>query len=241
MKSCRGLWDLPKRKKPKKNKIIKTNFSIAKESILWVLVLAPILFVLFRWAEFPDRIPMHWNIKGEVDRYEGKWGVFLLPAIGLFIYLLLLIVPKIDPRKKNYDQFSGTYWNIRLAVGLMLCLLSFMILLASLGVAMNIGLWLMSGATCLFLFLGNMFGKLRSNYFLGIRTPWTLENETVWMRTHRLAGKIWVFGSLIMLPLVFLLPMNNLLAFLFFAYVVVLVIIPVVYSWKISKENQQSA
>ena len=101
---------------------------------------------------------------------------------------------------------------------------------------------ILSGVLILFMVLGNYFGKLRPNYFVGIRTPWTLENETVWLKTHRLGGKVWVYGSLIMLIAKFLLPMEPFFIFIFIGFTLIIALIPIVYSYllykKMEKEGQ---
>lgn len=213
---------------------MKTKEFLKREWVLWLLMLAPLVFVLFNWKSFPDKVPTHWNIEGEVDRYSGKWGLFIGPGLSFAIYFLLLFLPRFDPRKKNYDLFSGTYWIIRIIVAAILALLGMVTALASLGMQINVALIVETAIVCMFLLLGNQMGRIRPNYFVGIRTPWTLSNEEVWMKTHRLAGRIWVFLSLLMLPVGFLVSIK-IMFILFIVYIVVLVAVPLVYSWRMHK------
>jgi uncharacterized membrane protein len=144
------------------------------------------------WSHASDRIPVHWNWRGEVDRYGGKFeGLLLLPLISLGLYLLLLVLPLFDPGKANYRTFAGAYNLIRLTITLFLSAIYAVGVLVSLGyhVDMNTVIGLAMGL--LFIVLGNVMGKIRPNWFVGVRTPWTLSSKLSWTKTHRLAG--WLF------------------------------------------------
>jgi uncharacterized membrane protein len=144
------------------------------------------------WSHASDRIPVHWNLRGEVDRYGGKFeGLLLLPLISLGLYLLLLVLPLFDPGKANYRTFAGAYNLIRLTITLFLSAIYAVGVLISLGyhVDMNTVIGLAMGL--LFIVLGNVMGKIRPNWFVGVRTPWTLSSKLSWTKTHRLAG--WLF------------------------------------------------
>ncbi|HEV8070141.1 MAG TPA: SdpI family protein [Planctomycetaceae bacterium] len=144
------------------------------------------------WSHASDRIPVHWNWRGEVDRYGGKFeGLLLLPLISLGLYFLLLVLPLFDPGKANYPTFAGAYNLIRLTITLFLSAIYAVGVLVSLGyhVDMNTVIGLAMGL--LFIVLGNVMGKIRPNWFVGVRTPWTLSSKLSWTKTHRLAG--WLF------------------------------------------------
>src|SRR5580704_1521581 len=144
------------------------------------------------WSHASDRIPVHWNWRGEVDRYGGKFeGLLLLPLISLGLYFLLLVLPLFDPGKANYPTFAGAYNLIRLTITLFLSAIYAVGVLVSLGyhIDMNTVIGLAMGV--LFIVLGNVMGKIRPNWFVGVRTPWTLSSKLSWTKTHRLAG--WLF------------------------------------------------
>jgi uncharacterized membrane protein len=206
-----------------------------REWIFWLAMLAPAIFILIRWNNFPDKIPMHWDVNGEVNEYGGKWSIFFGPLMSLGIYLLLLVVPRLDPRKKNYDLFSGSYFLIRLALTIFLSIVSVVIALASLSYKIDVTMIVIIAVLGLLLLIGNLFGRIRPNYFVGLRTPWTLNSEEVWMKTHRLTGKLWVGGTLLMLLLIWFIPMKTFSYFLI-GYILVIVIIPVIYSWRIYRK-----
>lgn len=145
----------------------------------------------------PERIPMHWGLKGEVDRYGGRLeGLFALPALAVFVYLLMLFLPRIDPGRANYERFAGAYYALRVAVLLIFAVLYGVTHLIIRGVQIDMPkvVGLMVGA--LFFLLGNLLGKIRPNWFVGVRTPWTLSSKRSWTRTHRLAGWVFILGGI---------------------------------------------
>lgn len=159
-----------------------------------------ILAAMFGWAALsfwtaPDRFPVHWNLRGEVDRYGGRFeGMLVLPLVTLALYLLLTFLPRIDPGKRNYANFAGAYAVLRLAIVAFLGALYVFMQAAARGRTLDLGGILPFAMGALFLVLGNVMGKLRPNWFVGIRTPWTLSSAESWNRTHRAGG--WVFVGL---------------------------------------------
>jgi uncharacterized membrane protein len=216
-----------------------TTTFLKREWPMWILILIPTIFSIVNWNNFPDQVPTHWGMNGEVDRYNGKWAVFLGTFISTGVYLLMLVLPKIDPRKKNYDLFTGAYWIIRIALILLLCVMAMITDLSALGYKLNVGMIVMLSVLGLFLLIGNQFGRIRPNYFVGIRTPWTLNNEEVWMKTHRLAGKVWVAASLVMILLVWFIPFK-IFTLLFIAYMLTLIITPFFYSYRLHKKENRN-
>lgn len=206
-----------------------------KKTISIILLLIPFILIVIYWDSLPDKIPMHWNTAGEVDNYsDSKWGIIVLPVINLITFLFLFIVPKIDP-KGNFSQFLKTYWTIINILMLFFLLIFMLVLYLSLGYEFNQALAIHSALYALFMLLGNFFGKLRPNYFIGIRTPWTLENEGVWKKTHKMAGVLWVTASLSMLTFNFIFPEIG--KALFIPYIITIVAIPVLYSFIAFKQS----
>ncbi len=149
----------------------------------------------FGWSTAPDRMPMHWNIHGEVDRYGGRFeGMLVLPLIALAVYLVLLFLPRIDPGRMNYANMAGAYAVIRSMIVAFLGAIYLMVQTIARGGRVELLNVLPFGLGVLFLVLGNVMGKLRPNWFVGIRTPWTLSSAESWNRTHRAGG--WVFVAL---------------------------------------------
>lgn len=167
----------------------------------WLLIAAMWLLAALEWPSAPERIPIHWNAEGQVNGYGGKVeGLLLLPAMTLGIYLLLLFLPRIDPGRANYAQFWGAYGVIRLAVVALMAGIYAVTLLWVRGTHLDISSIVPIAVGVLFVVLGSLMGKLRPNWFAGIRTPWTLSSTRSWINTHRLGG--WVFLTLGLLLIV---------------------------------------
>jgi uncharacterized membrane protein len=167
------------------------NVNVKIELPQWLLLAAMWAVALASWSTAPERIPVHWNMHGEVDRYGGRFeGLLLVPLVALGIYLLLLFLPRLDPGRANYAQFAGAYAIIRIAVLAMMTAVHAVIILAMRGAAIDVGTVVIIAAGALFVVLGNV----RPNWFVGIRTPWTLSSKTAWTKTHRVGG--WIFIGL---------------------------------------------
>jgi uncharacterized membrane protein len=171
--------------------------------------------VLYRLL--PAQVPVHWNFAGHADRYGSKLELVLFGPLGIAcIWALLLVLSRIDPRRAE-DRLSepsdvgttdkeGSYWTVIHLVVVALALLHGAILLAASGVVSGPNRVIAVALALLLLLPGNFMGRLRPNWFVGIRTPWTLASDEVWRRTHRLAAALMVGGGLLLLPLALLLP-----------------------------------
>jgi uncharacterized membrane protein len=161
------------------------------------------------YAQLPDRVPSHWNIHGEVDGTIGRLAAVLLPpAIITGVWLLLLAVPRIDPLRSSYASFAGTYRMIVNAVVLFLAAVQVVVIGAALGWPVGVPQVIGVGAGLLFMILGNEMGRLKPNWFAGIRTPWTLSDPENWRRTHRFGGKVFFVAGLLILAASLLLPVT---------------------------------
>ncbi len=164
-----------------------------------------IIAALFAWSAIlwpgaPDSLPLHFDLNGNVDRMGGKLeGLFAVPVVALAVYALLRFVPRLDPARANYPSFATPYAVIRIAVLIMLAVVDLVILLPLVGVPVNRGVVIRLIGGSLLIVLGAVMGKIRPNWFVGIRTPWTLTSKESWVKTHRLGG--WVF---ILVGLVFI-------------------------------------
>ncbi|GAB4134012.1 MAG: SdpI family protein [Bacteroidia bacterium] len=212
------------------------TFDIKKEGFLWLVMLVPVIFTAIFWDKFPAKIPMHFNAAGEVDNWGGKGALFIGPGVSFALYFMLLFIPNLDPKKANYENFRKGYYVVRVAFHIFMTGLSLFIIAYSLGMAVKAERFVPAAVCLLFMVIGNQMGNFRHNYFVGIRTPWTLENEEVWKKTHRVSGRVWVISSLIMLLLVFLLPDGNAISVAFIAYVILIVIFSLAYSFAVSKK-----
>lgn len=158
----------------------------------WLILAAMLIAAGVLWPLAPDSIPVHWNLKGDVDRFGGKFeGLLLIPLMAVFIYGLLVVLPRFDPGRANYESFRSAYVAIRVGILLFFAGLYAAMLLVTFGYPVKINLVVPFGVGGLFILLGNFMGKIRPNYFVGIRTPWTLSSRHSWNQTHRLGG--WLF------------------------------------------------
>ena len=194
-----------------------------------VMLIVPFVLIAAFWAEIPDTIPIHFNGSGEPDRFGDKVPfIFLMPGISLFTFLLLYFIPHIDPKKRiNAAQKGYTAFIMVMVVFFFVLFL----LMFSQILGLNwFGNYIVIVIPIFFMLLGNYMSKIRPNYFVGIRTPWTLQNEEVWERTHRFTGRLWVITSVIMLG-VGLVFNSNYPGWLTAVYVGLVTIVPFVYSY----------
>lgn len=206
------------------------NGFLKREWPLLLILFLNLLAAVSLYPHMPDRVPIHWNAAGVADGYGGRaFGAFFLPVINLALYLLFLVLPKLDPKKANYEKFAGAYLMIRYLFHLFMVGLFALTSMAGLGYPVDFGLWIASGTAVLFVILGYAMGKVRHNYFVGFRLPWTLASEEVWEKTHRFGSKAMVFGGLCALIGV-LLTQNTVRFAILMAGVFLPVIITAVYS-----------
>jgi uncharacterized membrane protein len=211
-----------------------------KRNILTCAILmAPFLFLAVEWKSFPARVPIHWNVYGRPDGWAGKGtGLLLMPALAVLSALLLTWLPRLDPKLRRNPEYAERMLTVvailRLAMTAFLSFVSILIAVAALGHTFNMTRMAMDAALILFVVIGNFFSKMKPNYFIGIRTPWTLESPEVWRATHRLGGRIFVFGGLGLLLLQFVLTPVQ-LAIALAAFVLLTTVWTFVYSYRLSR------
>jgi uncharacterized membrane protein len=208
---------------PIKNTIKSEFFSLA---VLIISIAASFYF----YAHFPERVITHWNFAGAPDGWSGRaFAAFFFPGILAAMYVLFLVLPRLDPRQERYAEFAKVYNIFRNIILFILAGVYFVASLDNIGFNLNIGIISSVFIGLLFIILGNYLGKIKMNWFIGIRTPWTLSSETVWNKTHRFGGKVFIFCGALMivagfLPVAWRLP-------LFIADIIVLILGTVVYSY----------
>ncbi len=172
----------------------------------WLLYLSIVSFVgtLVIYPRLPDMIPTHWGIDGEVDRYNGRYMALLMAALPIGLYYMMTIIPSIDPRRDNYFKHTKAYGMIKQGTIIFIILLVWITNLYSLGWETDISKIVIIGVGVLFMIIGNYLTQIKHNYFVGIRTPWTLANETVWKKTHRVGGMLFVIFGILMVASSFL-------------------------------------
>ncbi len=149
------------------------------------------------YSRLPELVPTHWNARGEADGFTPKpWGPFLLPLSMAGTYIFLMLIPQISPRGYGTERFQSVFEIIQASLLAMLLAVTAVTLFAGIGVPMPIERITHIATGLLFIVIGNFLGKVTKNFFVGIRTPWTLASDEVWLRTHRLAGKLFVIAGI---------------------------------------------
>ena len=173
-------------------------------AVIIAIILMSFGIAAYYYPQMPDQMASHWNSAGEVDDTMSKcWALYLMPGITLLMYLMFLVIPKIDPLKKNIEKFRIWFdWFILLMV-IFLFYVYILTLAFNLGHTFNMTTALLPAMGVLFIFIGQMLEHAERNWFIGIRTPWTLSSDKVWKKTHMLGGKLFkVAGVLIFLTVV---------------------------------------
>jgi len=210
----------------------KTTIIISVTLIAIALVVGLVLY-----ARLPDPMPSHWNAAGEVDDYMPKfWGIFLMPIIMVVLVPLFLAIPHIDPLKANIAKFRDVFnWFIVGFVVYMLFIYG-LTLGAALGYQFNMTYMILPVVGLLFVGVGYMMGRAKRNFFIGIRTPWTLSSETVWDETHKLGSKMFMVAGVVTIISAFL-GENGI--WLLMAALLSAAFVPIIYSYIIwRRENK---
>ena len=208
--------------------------------LVLLMIIGAMLAGLLLWNRLPEQMASHWNINDQVDGYVSRfWGVFMLPLISLGMFLLFLVVPNIDPLKANIAQFREAFnLFITLIIGFMLYIYA-LTLLWSLGyTSFGMSRAMLPALGLLFIFIGYMLRKAKRNFFIGIRTPWTLSSDKVWDETHRLGAVLFMIsGALAFIGAFF----GGTTAFwLFFAPLMGSAIFLVIYSYVLYKQETKA-
>ncbi|NLY56094.1 MAG: SdpI family protein [Firmicutes bacterium] len=175
--------------------------NLLKNRLIWLLLGLFVLAGVMIYPYLPEQVPSHWNIDGEVDRYSSReFGAFFPPAMAVGMFLLLGVIPYIDPKGANFKKYGKVYDVFVWLMIIFFVLMGIITWLAALGYALSVGKIICALVALLFIVIGNYLPKIQyRNYTFGIRTPWTLDNEEVWRQTHRWAGKVMVVGGIIAL------------------------------------------
>ena len=212
--------------------MIKKN--LKKLLLTSTVILLPILAGIILWDKLPDSVPVHFGPSGEADGYASRAvAVFVMPFVMLAFHWLCTLGTAADPKNKNIDKKA-------LGLVLWICpmislLVNGVIYVTALGIAINILMVFGLFFGCLFVVIGNYMPKCRQSYTLGIKLPWTLNDEENWNRTHRFAGRLWTVGGLAVIITAFL---GKAFVFVFLGLVLLMVIIPTVYSYLLYKKNK---
>ena len=215
------------------------------KKIVWPLMAAPLIYLAIVWKTLPEKVAMHFNIKGEADRLGSRneliTTIIIMTVVNMIVYLLLTNIWRIDPKKNAAENRNRIATIGFAAVVLLSAVMCMIIYSASRGnISFSAGL-IFSGVGLFFAILGNYLPNMKPNYFAGFRLPWTLENEENWRKTHQLAGKLWFAGGLLLAAICLFLP-STIAIIVFFTIMVTITLIPCVYSYQLfrKQKNNQS-
>ncbi|MBD3389022.1 MAG: DUF1648 domain-containing protein [Candidatus Altiarchaeales archaeon] len=171
--------------------------SLAVSAALVVLSLASSGFL---YGQLPHTMASHWNASGEVDGRMGRGvAAFMLPAILAVLLVFFAVIPRIDPLKRNIEEFKGYYGGFIVVFTLFMMFVHFHMLLWNVGVRLSTNVVVPAGVGLLFIYIGYLLPHTRRNWFIGVRTPWTLSDDRVWEKTHRVGGKLFTASGLVAL------------------------------------------
>jgi len=197
--------------------------------IMLALILIAIILAIAVYPRFPDKVASHWNAKGEVDGFIPRfWAIAMFPLILIGCFVLFLVLPKIDPFKGNIKKFEKYYDLIIIFIMLFLLYVYILTIVYNFGVKFNMTYAMFPALAVLFFFLGVILPKCKRNWFLGIRTPWTLSSDKVWEKTHKLGAVLFKVLALIILISMFFAEQTLLL---FMIPLLLIIIIIFVYSY----------
>lgn len=211
--------------------------------LIWLVAFIPGVYLAANWNSLPEKVALHFDLKGNPDRYGDKTELLVVVAVlslmTVGIYFLLSNIYKIDPKRyaaENKDRLQ----RMGFAVGIFMSALCCVIIYSTIKGSIEFGLrYIFAGVGLLFSLMGNYMHNIKPNYFAGLRVPWTLNNEENWRKTHLLAGKLWFAGGLLIAILCLLLP-DAISLVIFFILTAVLIIIPIVYSYRLYKKNKEA-
>ncbi|MNS31884.1 Immunity protein SdpI [compost metagenome] len=206
------------------------NLEFKKELPLIGIVLMPFVYFATIWNTLPERVPVHWNYKGEIDGWGSKFTLigmlFILPVLT---YVIMSTITKIDP-KKRMSLMGGKLYQLKFVLVLFMSILALFIIYSTKSQSTSSPSFIFALIGVLFVVLGNYFKVIQPNYFIGIRTPWTLQHEGVWKKTHAFAGKLWFIGGLIIILGSVIFESATFSAF-FLTIVFVIAFSPIIYSF----------
>ncbi len=206
----------------------------------FVMAAVGIAFSVWAWPRLPEVVTTHWNLKGEPDGFSPRWmAAGLLPLVQVGLVLVFRVLPRIDPRGENYAKFSATYWVIANSVILFLAGVHVAMLLEAMGIPVDVHRMIGLSVGLLLMVMGNYLGKVQPNWFMGVRTPWTLASEKVWRRTNRTAGWLFVLAGLLIVISAFIpsIPTVTVMG----VAVALAALIPVIQSYILWKKEQSNA
>jgi uncharacterized membrane protein len=168
------------------------------EALALAILIVSFVLAFYFYPRMPEKMASHWDSRGEVNGYMSRiWALFLMPMISTVMFVLFIFIPRIDPLKENIGEFRNYFDGFVALMFLFLLYIYALTILWNAGRAVNIALAMPPSLGILFFYCGVLIGHAKRNWFIGIRTPWTLSNEKVWDKTHRIGGRLFKASGMI--------------------------------------------
>lgn len=212
--------------------------TLKSESVPLITIIISVVLSFYFYAHWPAKIASHWNFSGEVDGYgSSMFMAFFFPILFIILYLFFIFLPYIDPKRERYAEFAKTYHIFKAAIILALFAVYTVTGIYNLGYDFNVGIAVTLIIGILMIVIGNYLGKIKFNYFIGIRTPWTLASETVWDKTHHASRWFFIVFGLLIIIAPFLPEIGGIIAFI--AGAVVAVAGSFLYSYLVFRQEKK--
>jgi len=209
--------------------------------LVTILAIAGPLFLYFGRPDLlKEQIPTHTNAAGEVDKWTPREDILpqwlLIPGVMAAMVTMFSLLPWLSPKGFEIDRFRATFYFLMAVVTLLFAYIQLLFVLGGVqAIQLQLDRWLLGGMSLFFALLGNRLGKVQRNFFMGVRTPWTLASEAVWIQTHRLTAWLWTPGGLVLAVIAF----AGLSIWLWIVGMVLMALTPVVYSLWLYKRLQK--
>jgi len=196
----RGSFERPDIQESLRTKIATTRSMRKSELIVLVIVLLSFAIAVHFYPQMPEKMASHWNAKGQVDGYMSRfWGLFLMPTISLGLLVLFILIPMIDPLKENIEKFRTYFDGFIVLLILFLFYIYLLTIFWNIGMRFNMTRLLAPALGALYYSIGILTENAKRNWFIGIRTPWTLSDDRVWDKTHKIGGRLFKIAGIIAL------------------------------------------
>lgn len=204
------------------------------------IVAGMFLFSVIMYSKLPDIMPTHWGVNGEANGFSPKaFGAFFAPILGLVLAIFFPIVQRMDPRRESYANFQGTWSRLQIGIIGFFAYIHVITVLAAINPSINghVANYITSGMGVLFILIGNSMGKIEQNWFVGLRTPWTLSDPEIWRKSQRVGGFLFVLGGIATLILSLTMKSDMVLFVTFMSIILCVSIIPVGYSYYLARKK----
>lgn len=213
------------------------------EALIWIIGVVPVPVYLYLQPSLPEKVPTHYGISGEPDQFSSPINfLIMMMAVHVFVQGILMLAPYIDPKKEQYPKFKRFYFLLRVSMSLLMAIIPSVTFINAVGGQIDIIRWMIILVYILFILIANYMATLPPNWMVGIRTPWTLSNDHVWRKTHRIGGRMMFASASIGLILSFFLSHQQ-NAWLLFAVVFIGLFLPLIWSYfqyeRLKKEEIQ--